>query len=87
MTPTRVHFAIVEVFDIASRGGLLVVGHLTSGVIHQGMTLSNEANNRTARVIAIEFLTGTHEPDRRTLVIDRADAAAIEPGATLVTTN
>lgn len=87
MTPARVHFAIVEVFDIASRGGLLVVGHLTSGVIHKDMTLSNKANGRTAKVIAIEFLTGTQEPNRRTLVIDRADAAAVEPGATLVTTS
>ncbi|MEU4391268.1 hypothetical protein [Kribbella sp. NPDC023855] len=83
-------FSVEEVFDIAARGGLLVVGELASGKIGPG-TVLRTADGRPVTVLGLEFpprRPGGRPPEdgtaqRLTLLVDRADAPPLGAGAVL----
>ena len=82
---TAVRFTVETTFDISARNGLLAPGVLDSGVIKGGMTLQTEATDQPVRILGVEFSTPAQRGTNRvTLVIDRADAAAIESGTVLI---
>lgn len=80
-----VRFEVDEVFDISSRGGLVVVGTLTHGEVGPGAMLYDAATGAPVRVLAVDFLTpGAVRTGRVSIVIERADAGSLGRDAVLV---
>ena len=63
-----VRFVVEDVFDIASRGGVILSGTLDGGHITTGMVL-HDVQGRNVRVIGIEFHT---KPGKHAVIVDRA---------------
>lgn len=77
-------FVVQMTFDLQSRAGLLVSGHLQLGRVGPGMTLVQEGTGDRIRILAVEF--GTRESireNRFTLLVDRTAAGNLEPGSVL----
>lgn len=77
-------FVVHRTFDVQSRGGLLVSGHLERGDLAPPMTLVQEGTGERIRILALEF--GTREAireNRFTLLVDRTAAGNLEPGSVL----
>lgn len=77
-----VDFLVTDVFDVKSRGGLLVAGRLVAGDVAGGTDLRNEATGETVHVLAVD-LHGNAEADRFTLVVDRNRAGHVQAGSRL----
>jgi hypothetical protein len=73
-------FSVEEVFDLASRGGLLVAGQLVTGKVGAGSVLRT-GDGQPVAVLGVE-LTGVGG-GRFTLVVERRGVPALEPGVVL----
>ena len=74
MTVTR--FVVNEVFDIATRAGLIVVGHAEPRDFIGVPNLRDELTGHPINIIAVDFPTPrTMRTGETILVVDRADAA------------
>ncbi|WP_067470523.1 hypothetical protein [Nocardia amamiensis] len=80
---SEVDFTVTDVFDITSRGGLLVAGSLASGDIGSGDVLYDSVTGAPVRVIGLEF-HGGGEPGQFILVVDRADTDHVRVGQHLI---
>lgn len=76
-----VRFEVDRVFDLAGRGGLLVMGWLHEGVISEGTTLRDEATQHTWEVLGLEFHS---REGQETLVVARTGAEPPASGTYLV---
>lgn len=84
---TTVRFVVETTFDLKDENTMLAPGRLLTGQIRPGMTLRTLATGRPVKVQAMEFRCSAVPVDRMngvTLVIDRADATALETGTILV---
>jgi hypothetical protein len=84
---TTVRFVVETTFDLEDEGTILAPGQLLTGQIRPGMTLRTLTTGRPMTVRAVEFRCSAAPVDRTngvTLVIDRADATALETGTILV---
>lgn len=82
---TGIRFEVEALFDIPTRGGLIVTGKLVEGEIENGTVLRDETTGSHVHVVAVEFATpATERTGRTSLVIDRADSAHVSEGAVLV---
>ena len=70
-------FLVEDVFDIASRGGVLVAGRLYGGVVAAGSTLFTY-DRRPVRVMTIELIRGKSD-DAVTLLVERAEDLRVVP--------
>ncbi|GAB2571080.1 hypothetical protein [Kribbella endophytica] len=70
-------FLVEDVFDIASRGGVLVSGRLYGGVVAAGSTLFTY-DRRPVRVMTIELVRGKTD-DAVTLLVERAEELRVVP--------
>jgi hypothetical protein len=77
-----VDFRVTDVFDVQSRGGLLVAGRLVAGEVAGGTDLRNEATGEAVHVLAVEF-HGGGEAGRFTLVVARDRAGHVQAGTRL----
>jgi hypothetical protein len=82
----RAQFLIEEVFDLPSRGGLLVTGKVLAGRISAGETLLDAVTGARATVLGLEFPTpANREADTVTLVVERTDPTPVAVGRVLTT--
>jgi hypothetical protein len=81
-----VQFLIEEVFDLPSRGGLLVSGKVLAGRISAGERLQDAVTGATATVLALEFPTpASRAANTITLVVERTDPTSVVVGRILTT--
>ncbi|GAA0953158.1 hypothetical protein GCM10009554_57150 [Kribbella koreensis] len=73
-------FSVEEVFDLDSRGGLLVAGQLVTGKVAAGSVLRT-ADGQAVKVLGLE-LTGVGG-GRFTLLVERSGVPALAAGAVL----
>ncbi|AGL14266.1 hypothetical protein [Actinoplanes sp. N902-109] len=78
---TAVQFRVNEVFDIAARGGLVVVGSTHNGEFVGLPRLRDEDSGQPVRVLGVDHPTPrTRRTGETILIVDRADAAYTQPG-------
>ena len=78
---TAVQFLVNEVFDIPTRGGLVVVGTTRNGDFVGIPRLRDEASGKPIHVLGIDFSTPrTQRTGETILVVDRADADYVAVG-------
>jgi hypothetical protein len=76
-----VQFLVNEVFDIATRGGLIAVGTTRNGEFVGIPSLHDDASGHPIHVLAVDYPTPRMQRTGETiLVIDRADADYVRPG-------
>ena len=79
-------FLIEEVFDVRSRGGLLVSGKVLAGEVSAGETLRDAVTGEGVRVLGVEFETPKdRELGRTTLVVERTSPTPVAIGRVLTT--
>ena len=79
-------FLVEEVFDLPSRGGLLVTGQVLAGRIATGETLQDAVTVTAAQVLGVEFHAPANRPENTvTLVIARTDPTPVAIGRVLIT--
>ncbi|GAA3348327.1 hypothetical protein GCM10020358_66400 [Amorphoplanes nipponensis] len=84
---TATEFQVNEVFDIAARGGLVVVGAVRPGEFVGVPSLYDKATGNPIRVLGVDHPTPrTTRTGETILVVDRADADYAKSGR-LWTTN
>lgn len=84
--PEPAQFLIEEVFDLPSRGGLLVTGEVLAGRISGGETLRDAVTGVTATVLGVEFGTPKSLAENRvTLVVERTQPTPVAVGRILTT--
>lgn len=84
---TTTEFQINEAFDIAARGGLVVVGQARPGEFVGLPGLYDAATGHPIRVIGVDHPTPrTRRTGETILVVDRADAEYVQVGRLWTTT-
>lgn len=74
-------FRVTEVFDLAARGGLVVVGVAAPGEFVGVPRLIDRETGRVVRVLGVDHPTPrTRRSGETILVVDRADAECATPG-------
>jgi hypothetical protein len=82
-TTPATSFLVSEVWDLASRDGLLVSGKTMSGKIRSGMILQDPAGHRT-EVLALEFLSPRDiAMGEVTIMVERTQPSPVRPQALL----
>jgi hypothetical protein len=76
-----VQFLVNEVFDIAARSGLIVVGTTRNGEFAGIPTLRDDATGHPIHVLGVDHPTPrTQDTGETILVVDRVDADYVRPG-------
>ncbi|RDI59033.1 hypothetical protein [Nocardia pseudobrasiliensis] len=78
---TDVDFTVTHLWDLTSK--FHITGQLTTGEINPGDVLVDSKTGARVRVIGIDIHASLRPPEC-TLVIDRADVAAVRVGQRLV---
>lgn len=78
---TAVQFHVNEVFDLPARGGLIAVGSTRHGEFIGVPSLRDDVSGRPIHVLGVDHPTPrTRRTGETILVVDRADAAYVQPG-------
>ena len=76
-----VQFLVTEVFDIATRGGLIAVGATRNGDFVGIPSLRDDATGQPIHVLSVDHPTPrTQRTGETILVVDCADADYVRPG-------
>lgn len=76
-------FLVTEVWDLPSRGGLMVSGKTLTGKVRSGMTLRNDAGH-TTQVLSLEFLSPRDIANGEvTIMVARTDPSPVHRQALL----
>ena len=76
-----VRFVVEQLFDLASRGGVILSGHLDGGDVAVGTVLRAAASGKEVRVIGIEFHT---KPGKYAIIVDRGGFVPSNVGEVLI---
>lgn len=82
-TAPATSFQVTHVFDLPDRDGLLTSGKTLAGKVQPGMVLQDQSG-RTARVLALEFLSPRDiRTGEVTVTLERTDPSPVQPSAVL----